>query len=100
MDAQEFYSSNMKNSTTSNVMDGNNNNRMSGLGESKIQYVRQMVYQYLTCKDIEVKPHIESALIALLRYNETERLVIEERKKMDTQDTLLTITNFLGSLTS
>ena len=50
--------------------------RGMGLGESKIQYVRHMVFQYLTCKDSIVKPHIESALVALFRFNELERLAI------------------------
>jgi hypothetical protein len=73
--------------------------RSMGLGESKIQYVRHMVFQYLSCKDAIVKPHIESALIALFRYNEMERAAIEEQRKVETQDTITSITNFLGSFT-
>ena len=73
--------------------------RNMGLGESKIQYVRHMVFQYLSCKDASVKPHMESALIALFRYNETERAAIEEIRKANDVDTIATITNFLGSFT-
>ena len=74
--------------------------RGMGLGESKIQYVRHMVFQYLTCKDSIVKPHIESALIALFRYNELERSAIDEQRKVDTEDTITSITNYLGLFTS
>lgn len=70
--------------------------RGMGLGESKIQYVRHMVFQYLTCKDSIVKPHIESALVALFRFNELERLAIDEQRKADTEDTITSITNYLG----
>lgn len=73
--------------------------RGMGLGESKIQYVRHMVFQYLTCKDAIVKPHIESALIALFRYNDTERLAIDDQRKADTEDTITSITNYLGLFT-
>lgn len=74
--------------------------RGMGLGESKIQYVRHMVFQYLTCKDSIVKPHIESALVALFRYNELERLAIDEQRKVDTEDTITSITNYLGLFTA
>lgn len=74
--------------------------RGMGLGESKIQYVRHMVFQYLTCKDAIVKPHIESALIALFRYNDTERLAIDDQRKADTEDTITSITNYLGLFTA
>ena len=74
--------------------------RGMGLGESKIQYVRHMVYQYLTCKDAIVKPHIESALVALFRYNELERSAIDEQRKVDTEDTITSITNYLGLFTT
>jgi hypothetical protein len=59
-----------------------------------------MVFQYLSCKDLLVKPHIESALIALFRYNDLERLAIDEQRKADTEDTITSISNYLGSFTS
>lgn len=74
--------------------------RNLGLGESKIQYVRHMVFQYLTCKDAIVKPHIESALIALFRYNDLERNAIDDKRKFDTEDTITSISNYLGIFTS
>lgn len=67
------------------------------MGESKLQYVRQMVCQYLSCRDSVVKVHIESALIAMFRFNEQERLGIELRQKEETQDLTTSITTFLGS---
>ncbi len=70
-----------------------------GMGESKIQYIRQMVFQYLSCKDGVVKPHIESALIAIFRFNTEEKQAIESRQKEEEgQDTLTSITQFLGNL--
>lgn len=74
--------------------------RNLGLGESKIQYVRHMVFQYLTCKDAIVKPHIESALIALFRYNDLERNAIDDKRKFDTEDTITSISNYLGIFSS
>ena len=38
--------------------------------DSKINYIRSMFLQYLCCKDPVVKPHIESALIAIFRYTD------------------------------
>lgn len=69
----------------------------SGLMESKVKYIRQMVFQYLSCKEPEVKLHIESALMAIFRFNDQEREAIEERKAEESQDTLTSITNFLGA---
>lgn len=70
-----------------------------GMGESKIQYIRQMVFQYLSCRDSVVKPHIESALIAIFRFNSDEKNAIESRQKEEEgQDPLTSITQFLGNL--
>jgi hypothetical protein len=68
----------------------------SGMMESKVKYIRTMVLQYLSCKDCEVKLHIESALMAIFRFSDLERASIEDRKKDESQDTLTSITNFLG----
>lgn len=64
-----------------------------GMVESKVQYVRQMIFQYLVCTETEVKAHIESALMALFRFTEEERQVIEHRKNEEAQDTFSSITN-------
>ena len=53
------------------------------LGESKLQYIRHMLLQYLSCKEPEVKLHIENALLAIFRFGEAERALIEERKKSE-----------------
>jgi hypothetical protein len=68
-----------------------------GMVESKVQYVRQMIFQYLVCTEPEVKSHIESALMALFRFTEEERQVIDSRRKEDSQDTFSSFTNLLGS---
>jgi hypothetical protein len=66
-----------------------------GLSESRLAYIRSMVLQYLSCRDTVVKPHIESALVAIFRYNEEERASIGCREE-DPQDTLSQITSFLS----
>lgn len=70
-----------------------------GMVESKVQYVRHMVFQYLVCREPEVRTHIELALMALFRFSEEERAAIEAKTQEDSQDTLTTITNFIGSFT-
>ena len=74
-------------------------NGMKGMTEAKIQYVRQMVFQHLSCKDQEVKVNIEAALMAIFRFSEEEKSQIDRKKKDETSDTLSSITSFLGSLT-
>jgi hypothetical protein len=71
-----------------------------GMAESKVQYVRQMVFQLLVCTETEVKAHIESALMALFRFSEEERAVIESRRKEDTQDALSSLASLWGSITT
>jgi hypothetical protein len=51
------------------------------LEASKMNYVKQMFLKYLLCSEHEVKEHIESALIAIFRFNSSERRCIEERRK-------------------
>ena len=70
-----------------------------GMSESKNQYIRQMVFQYLSCKETEVKMHIEVALVAMFRFNEQEKAAIRSRKEEESTDTLSSITSFLSSLT-
>lgn len=70
--------------------------RNVGLHESKLQYIKQMVYQYLSCRDTVVKAHIETALITLLRYSDEEKAAIELRSKEDNVDTISSISSFLG----
>ena len=86
-------------SSSSSINSSNNWERgiRPNMGESKLQYVRQMVCQYLSCRDSVVKVHIESALIAMFRFNEQERLGIELRQKEEQQDLTTSISSFLGS---
>jgi hypothetical protein len=67
---------------------------------SKIQYVRHMIFQYLSCRDPEVKVHIETALMAIFRMTNAEREVIETIRKEEAQDALTSIADFFGSLSS
>ena len=69
----------------------------SNLFESKLQYIRQMVIQYMSCREAEVKLHIESALMTMLRFTEVERMAIELRRKEEAQDSLSQVTSYLGS---
>ena len=70
-----------------------------GMAESKVQYVRQMVFQLLVCTEPEVKAHIEAALIALLRFTDEERQVIESRKRDEAQTPLSSIATLWESFT-
>ena len=69
----------------------------SGLQQSKMLYIKQMVFQYLICKDAEVKLHVESALIAIFRFSAAEKNAIVDTRKAEDVDTLTSITTFLGS---
>jgi hypothetical protein len=68
-----------------------------GMAESKVQYVRQMIFQYLVCREPEVRAHIELALMTLFRFSDEERAAIESKTQEDTQDALTAITSFIGS---
>lgn len=68
--------------------------------QSKLLYLKQMVFQYLSCRNLEVKTHMEKALIAMLRFNDLERGAIDEARKAEDVDTLTSITTFLGSFAS
>jgi len=57
----------------------------SSLEASKALHMRHLVIQYLTCKDIVVRGHMENALITLLRLNAQEKALISERKHREEQ---------------
>jgi hypothetical protein len=67
------------------------------MDSSKLEYVKQMVFQYLVCKDSEVKQHLETALEAMFRFSDKEKASIEARRKESSQDTIAAISNFLMS---
>lgn len=71
-----------------------------GMAESKVQYVRQMVFQFLMCREPEVKQHIEKALMTLFRFSEDEKEAILMKEKEENEDAFSSITNFLGSFTT
>lgn len=79
---------------------GNWPGQAKGMMESKIQYIRQMVFQYLSCKEADVKLHIESALMAIFRFNDQEKAAVDDRKKEENADALTSISNFLGTFTT
>ena len=74
------------------------NSKASGskMSESKMQYIKQMVLQYLSCRDGVVRPHIEAALVAMLRFSEEERAAIELRRRDEAQDAISSIGSYLG----
>lgn len=80
--------------------DGEYGNYTADNVSSKIQYVRHMIFQYLSCRDPEVKVHIETALMAIFRMTNAEREVIETIRKEEAQDALTSIADFFGSLSS
>jgi hypothetical protein len=94
-ESTKMFSSSMSNGYGNEVM-----KLTPTMEESKFQYIRHMVFQYLSCCDPVVKPHIEDALIAIFRYNSEERFAIESRSKEESQDTLTSLGSFLGSLTN
>lgn len=72
-----------------------------GMAESKVQYLRQMIFQYLVCKEPEVKLHIETALMAIFRFTEEEKGAVEDkRREEESLDAFTSVSSFLGSLTS
>ena len=74
-----------------------NGTHLTTFTDSKINYIRSMFLQYLSCKDPVVKPHIESALIAIFRYSDEERTSIDEVNHQESQDTITAITTYLGT---
>ena len=67
---------------------------------SKLEYIKNLVLQYLSCKDPVVRNHMEDALIQMFRFNDDEKNAIEERKKVEEsyEDALLSsITSFVSS---
>lgn len=70
----------------------------TGMTGSKIKYVRHMVFQYLSCRDPEVRSHMETALMTIFRMSHEEREAIESKRREETTDALTSITGFLSSL--
>lgn len=45
--------------------------------------MRHLVLQYLSCKDKDVRVHMEDALMALFRASESEKLAILNRRRVE-----------------
>jgi hypothetical protein len=67
---------------------------------NKLEYLKQMFLQYLSCRDGEVKVHIETAIENMFHFNANERGSIEERRRESTQDTLSAISNYFATSSS
>ena len=92
-------SSSSSETSASSTTDGNGshgNSSGGNLQNSKMQYIKQMVFQYLVCKDPEVKLHVESALMNMFRFSDAEKTAIDDTRKAESDDTLTTISSFLG----
>lgn len=63
---------------------------------SKLQYIKQMMYQYLVCRDADVKDHLEIAFESIFQFSQKEREAIEARRKESVQDTLTSISSYLS----
>ena len=76
-------------SSSSSIKKKSTHNSTSNYGSydameaSKNQYARQMLLQYLSCKDMVVKGFIEDALCKLYRYNENELKNVFDRRSFD-----------------
>ena len=71
--------------------------------ESKNIYIRQMVLQYLLCKEPEVKVNIENALVAIFRFDASERDAISTKRLDETAsygDALSLASSFTGIFSS
>ena len=71
----------------------------TSLEASKALHMRHLVVQYLTCKDVVVRGHMENALITLLRLNPQEKALIAEKKQREEQNKD-SFFSFFGSLSS
>ena len=60
-----------------------------GQSAQKLQYIRELVLKLLMCSEIEVKHHMETALMALLRCSNEERQRIENRRKSEGVDPIV-----------
>ena len=84
------------NSSSEHTSTTTDSNGSGNLQNSKMQYIKQMVFQYLVCKDPEVKLHVESALMNMFRFSDAEKSAIVDTRKAESDDTLTTISSFLG----
>ncbi|CAE7490352.1 unnamed protein product [Symbiodinium microadriaticum] len=72
-----------------------------GAEASKLQYVRHLILQYLSCKEPVLRDHMEQAIVTIFRFNDRERERILERKKEENPEeavlsSVRSIVNTLG----
>lgn len=91
-ETSEKIQSSSSDSLTLNSDHTKTNSRKIGLTESKIQHIRQMILQYMMCKDPLVTVHIEDAIMAMLRFSEHEKVHIRLARRPQSNGTL---TSFL-----
>lgn len=53
----------------------------SVMDSSKFEYIKNMVFQYLICKDEEIRVNLEIAIESVFRFTEPQRRSIEERRR-------------------
>jgi hypothetical protein len=69
---------------------------ISPMETSKLQYLRNLILQYLSCKDPILRDHMENAIVTIFRYNDKERQAIFLRKQEESGSDGL----FYSSITS
>ena len=80
LDAEATSKSKVENSRSMERTDGG---ICDGYSASRIQHSRHLVLQYLSCKDKDVRIHMEDALMALFRVTEEERMAIAMRRRLE-----------------
>lgn len=66
----------------------------NSMESSKLLYIRNLILQYLSCKDPILKEHMENAIITIFRYNEKEKQSIQLRKQDETSTDSLIYSSF------
>lgn len=67
---------------------------------AKLLHLRHLIVQFLSHrKDSDVRGHMEDALMTILRFNETERNVVHERRRqeLEANDPMISFINYFGS---
>jgi hypothetical protein len=91
-------------SSSSSIASGSSGGVSSDTGPlaaAKVQYLRQLLYKYLSSSEVGVREHMETALITLLRFNEQERKDIDgARRALSDSADPLGVTEAISSLFS
>ena len=71
----------------------------SVMDSSKFEYIKNMVFQYLICKDEEIRVNLEIAIESVFRFTEPQRRSIEERRR-GVPGSYFVLPSFLSSTSS